>query len=219
MPKKTSRKKAKPGNEDKAKVTRIVDEIVSESSPLPDTTHLFSKIRELENTTSDYTAILLKKFSKSAIDEQLFMINHLFPHLKRLSLSESIISVLTKETFAPRILVDILHYLIRSDKIVDTQLLESATKAGEIANQLSARLEAGAEVAQVVGVGAGEHGVEAPLVGQGLQLPQQLGLAVEAAIGGVGGVLWVGQLARVDLDELRADPPGQVAPAAALAPG
>jgi hypothetical protein len=141
MPKKTSRKKSKPGNEDKATVTRIVDEIVSGSSPLPDTTHLFSKIRELENTTADYTAILSKKFSKSTIDEQLFMINHLFPHLKRLSLSESLISVLKKETFAPRILVDILHYLIRSDTIVDTQLLESSTKAGEIASQLSALLE------------------------------------------------------------------------------
>ncbi len=141
MPKKTSRKKGKPGNEDKARVTRIVDEIVSESSPLPDTTHLFSKIRELENTTADYTATLSKKFSKSTIDEQLFMINHLFPHLKRLSLSESLTSVLKKETFAPRILVDILHYLIRSDTIVDSQLLESATKAGEIASQLSARLE------------------------------------------------------------------------------
>ena len=141
MPKKTSRKKAKPGKEDKATVTRIVDEIVAGSSPLPDTTHLFSKIRELENTSADYTAILSKKFSKSTIDEQLFMINHLFPHLKRLSLSEGITGVLNKETFAPRIVVDILHYLIRSDTIVDNQLLESATRAGEIANQLSSRLE------------------------------------------------------------------------------
>jgi hypothetical protein len=146
MPKKISRKKAQPGNQDKATVTRIVDEIVSVSSPLPDTTHLFSKIRELENTTTDYTAILSKKFSKSTIDEQLFMINHLFPHLKRLSLSESLTSVLNKETFAPRILVDILHYLIRSDTIVDTQLLESATSAGEIANQLSSCLEENARL-------------------------------------------------------------------------
>ncbi len=89
MSKKTSRKKSESGTEDKATVTRLVDEIVSGSSPLPDTTHLFSKIRELEDTTADYTAILSKKFSKSTIDEQLFMINHLFVHLKRLSLSES----------------------------------------------------------------------------------------------------------------------------------
>ena len=100
-----------------------------------------NKIRELEDTTADYTAILSKKFSKSTIDEQLFMINHLFVHLKRLSLSEGLTSVLKKETFAPRILVDMLHYLIRSDTIVDTQLLESATKAEEIANQFSALLD------------------------------------------------------------------------------
>ena len=141
MSKKTSRKKSESGIEDKATIARIVDEIVSGSSPLPDTTHLFSKIRELENTTADYTAILSKKFSKSTIDEQSFMINHLFVHLKRLSLSESLTSVLKKETFAPRILVDILHYLIRSDTIVDTNLLESATRAEEIANQFSARLD------------------------------------------------------------------------------
>ena len=141
MSKKTSRKKSESGIEEKATVTRLIDEIVSGSSPLPDTTHLFSKIRELEDTTADYTAILSKKFSKSTIDEQLFMINHLFPHLKRLSLSESLTSVLNKETFAPRILVDILHYLIRSDTIVDTHLLESATQAEEIANQFSARLD------------------------------------------------------------------------------
>ena len=141
MSKKTSRKKSESGTEDKAAVTRLVDEIVSGSSPLPDTTHLFSKIRELEDTTADYTAILSKKFSKSTIDEQLFMINHLFVHLKRLSLSEGLTSVLKKETFAPRILVDMLHYLIRSDTIVDTQLLESATKAEEIANQFSALLD------------------------------------------------------------------------------
>ena len=67
MSKKTSRKKSESGTEDKAAVTRIVDEIVSGSSPLPDTTHLFSKIRELEDTTADYTAILSKKFSKSTI--------------------------------------------------------------------------------------------------------------------------------------------------------
>ena len=74
------------------------------------------------------------------------MINHLFPHLKRLSLSESLNAVLQKETFAPRILVDILHYLIRSDAMVDNQLLEQANKAEEIANHLATLLEENASL-------------------------------------------------------------------------
>jgi hypothetical protein len=174
MSKKTSRKKSESGIEDKATVTRLVDEIVSGSSPLPDTTHLFSKIRELEDTTADYTAILSKKFSKSTIDEQLFMIDHLFVHLKRLSLSESLTSVLKKETFAPRILVDILHYLIRSDTIVDTQLLESATKAEEIANQFSTLLDSadGAELSE---------GAQLITSFQGISDSLQLGIVMELA--------------------------------------
>jgi hypothetical protein len=124
----------------------IVDEIIAECLPLPDPTVLFSKIRELENTTIDYTAVLSRKFSKSSISEQDFMINHLFPHLKRLSLSESLNAVLQKETFAPRTLVDILHYLIRSDTMVDNQLLERANKAEEIANHLATLLEESASL-------------------------------------------------------------------------
>ena len=146
MKKTASKKKAAAGADDKAKVSTIVDEIIAECLPLPDPTVLFSKIRELENTTIDYTVVLSRKFSKSSISEQDFMINHLFPHLKRLSLSESLNAVLQKETFAPRILVDILHYLIRSDTMVDNQLLESANEAEEIVNHLATLLEESASL-------------------------------------------------------------------------
>ena len=140
MKKKATKKKAKPAD-DKTNISRIVDEIVTECSPLPDTANLFSKIRELENATIDYTTVLSRKFSKSTIPEQEFMINHLFPHLKRLSLSESLNNMVQKETLAPRIIVDILHYLIRSDTIIDNQLLEEANGAEEIVNQFSTLLE------------------------------------------------------------------------------
>jgi hypothetical protein len=146
MKKTASKKKSAAGTDDKAKVSTIVDEIIAECLPLPDPTVLFSKIRELENTPIDYTTVLSRKFSKSSISEQDFMINHLFPHLKRLSLSESLNAVLLKETFAPRILVDILHYLIRSDTMVDNQLLERANKAEEIANHLATLLEESASL-------------------------------------------------------------------------
>ena len=87
MKKTASKKKTSTGADDKAKVSTMVDEIIAECLPLPDPTVLFSKIRELENTPIDYTTVLSRKFSKSSISEQDFMINHLFPHLKRLSLS------------------------------------------------------------------------------------------------------------------------------------
>ena len=141
MKKKSTKRKSKPPADDKANISRIVDEIVAECLPLPDTANLFSKIRELENATIDYTTVLSRKFSKSTIPEQGFMINHLFPHLKRLSLSESLNNVVQKETLAPRIIVDILHYLIRSDTIIDNQLLEEANRAEEIVNQFSTLLE------------------------------------------------------------------------------
>lgn len=144
MKKTASGKKAATGADERTRVSAILDEIIAECLPLPDPTLLFSKIRELENTTIDYTAVLSKKFSKCGIAEQDFMINHLFPHLKRLSLSESLNAVLQKDTFAPRILVDILHYLIRSDTMVDNQLLERANKAEEIAGRFSTLLEGGA---------------------------------------------------------------------------
>ena len=146
MKKTASRKKAATGADHKAKISTLVDEIIAECLPLPDPTLLFSKIRELEDTPADYTVVLSKKFSKSSIAEQDFMINHLFPHLKRLSLSESLNAVLQKETFAPRTLVDILHYLIRSDTMVDNQLLERANKAEEIANHLATLLEESASL-------------------------------------------------------------------------
>ena len=146
MKKTASKKKAATGADDKAKVSMMVDEIIAECLPLPDPTVLFSKIRDLENIPGDYTAVVSKKFSKSSIAEQDFMINHLFPHLKRLSLSESLNAVLQKETFAPRILVDILHYLIRSDTMVDNQLLERANKAEEIAIHLATLLEENASL-------------------------------------------------------------------------
>ena len=141
MKKKATKRKAKLPADDKANISRIVDEIFAECSPLPDTANLFSKIRELENATIDYTTVLSRKFSKSTIPEQEFMINHLFPYLKRLSLSESLNNVVQKETLAPRIIVDILHFLIRSDTIIDNQLLEEANGAEEIVNQFSTLLE------------------------------------------------------------------------------
>jgi len=146
MKKTTSKKQTTAGADDKAKVSAIVDEIIAECLPLPDPTVLFSKIKDLENIPIDYTPILSKKFSKGSIPEQDFMINHLFPHLKRLSLSESLNAVLQKETIAPRILVDILHYLIRSDTMVDNQLLERANEAEEIANHLATLLEENASL-------------------------------------------------------------------------
>lgn len=141
MKKNVTKKKPKPPADDKSTISRILDEIVAECSPLPDTVNLLSKIRELEHSTTDYTTVLSKKFSKSTIVEQEFMINHLLPHLKRFSLSESLNNLARKETLAPRIIIDILHYLIRSDTIVDQQLLENANRAEEIVNQFSSLLE------------------------------------------------------------------------------
>ena len=141
MKKKATNKKAKSGTDEKAKISTIVDAIVAECSTLPDTTNIFSKIRELENSDIDYTTVLSKKFSKSTIPEQEFMINHLFPHLKRLSLSGSLNNMVQKETLAPQIIIDILYYLIRSDTIINSQLLEDANKAEEIAKQFLTLLE------------------------------------------------------------------------------
>jgi len=141
MKKHATPKKAKSSADDKTKISKIVDAIVAECSPLPDTTNLFNKIRELENSNIDYTTLLAKRFGKSTIPEQEFMINHLFPHLKRLSLSESLNSIVQKETLAPRITIDVLHYLIRSDSMINHQLLEDTNKAEEIANQFSTLLE------------------------------------------------------------------------------
>ena len=141
MKKDATPKKAKSSADDKTKISKIVDAIVAECSPLPDTTNLFNKIRELENSNIDYTTLLAKRFGKSTIPEQEFMINHLFPHLKRLSLSESLNSIVQKETLAPRITIDVLHYLIRSDSMINHQLLEDTNKAEEIANQFSTLLE------------------------------------------------------------------------------
>ncbi|KPJ61777.1 MAG: hypothetical protein AMJ42_00945 [Deltaproteobacteria bacterium DG_8] len=146
MKKKATKKKAKPFIDDKAKISKIVDEIISECSPLPDTVNLFSKIRELENSTIDYTTVLSKKFSKSPIPQQEFMIKHLLPHLKRFSLIESLNNVVQKETLSPSIIIDVLHYLIRSDTIIDHQLLENANRAEEIANQFSTLLEISASL-------------------------------------------------------------------------
>lgn len=141
MKKKAAKKKAKPLADDKTRISKIVDEIVAECSPLPDTVNLFSKIRELENSTIDYTTVLSKKFSKSTIPQQEFMTKHLLPHLKRFSLSENLNNAVQKETLSPRITIDLLHYLIRSDTIIDHQLLESANRAEEIVNQFSTLLE------------------------------------------------------------------------------
>lgn len=141
MKKSATPKKRPSSADDKMKISRIVDAIVAECSPLPDTTNLFSKIRELEHSDTDYTTFLAKRFSKSTIAEQSFMINHLFPHLKRFSLAESLNSIVQKETLAPRIIIDVLHYLIRSDSMINHQLLDDANQAEEIANQLSALLE------------------------------------------------------------------------------
>jgi len=141
MKKNVTKKKAKPLADDKTRISKAVEEIIAECSPLPDTVNLFSKIRELENSTTDYTTILSKKFSKSTIPQQEFMIKHLLTHLKRFSLSESLNKVVQKETFAPRIIIDILHYLIRSDTIIDQQLLENANRAEEIVAQFSTLLE------------------------------------------------------------------------------
>jgi hypothetical protein len=143
MKNKESRKTPKPAADEKAGIARIVDEILAGCSTLPDTTLLFSKIRELERSAIDYAAIVSRRFGKSTIAEQAFMINHLFPHLKKFSLSESLNSVLQKESFAPQILVDMLHYLIRSDTIIDSDLLQSANEAEELANGLGKMLEDG----------------------------------------------------------------------------
>ena len=141
MKNKESQKTAKPAADEKAGIAKIVDEILSGCSTVPDTTLLFSKIRELERSAIDYASIVSKRFGKSTIAEQAFMINHLFPHLKKFSLSESLNSVVQKESFAPQILVDMLHYLIRSDTIIDSNLLQSANEAEELSNQLSKLLE------------------------------------------------------------------------------
>ena len=141
MKNKESRNTPKPAADEKAGIAKIVEEILSGCSTLPDTTHLFSKIRELERSAIDYAAIVSRRFGKSTIAEQAFMINHLFPHLKKFSLSESLNSVVQKESFAPQILVDILHYLIRSDTIIDSNLLQSANEAEELASQLGKMLE------------------------------------------------------------------------------
>ena len=135
MKNKEPKKTAKPAADEKAGIAKIVDEILSGCSTVPDTTLLFSKIRELERSAIDYASIVSKRFGKSTIAEQAFMINHLFPHLKKFSLSESLNSVVQKESFAPQVLVDILHYLIRSDTIIDSNLLQSAvySKGGPFA--------------------------------------------------------------------------------------
>jgi len=139
--KKATGEKARPLTNDKTRISKIVDEIVSECSPLPDTVNLFSKIRELENSPTDYSTVLSKKFSKSPITQQEFMIKHLLPHLKRFSLSEKLNNVIQKETLSPRIIIDVLHYLIRADAIIDHHLLENANRAEEIVNQFSNLLE------------------------------------------------------------------------------
>jgi hypothetical protein len=134
-------KEEKPSADEKATISKIVDEIFAECSPLPDSINLFSKIRQLEHSPVDYTLILSKKFSKSTILQQEFIINHLLPHLKRLSLSENLNNLVKRETLAPRIIIDILHYLIRSDTIIDHHLLEEANRAEELVNQFSTLLE------------------------------------------------------------------------------
>ena len=141
MKKKATGEKARPLTNDKTRISKIVDEIVSECSPLPDTVNLFSKIRELENSPTDYSTVLSKKFSKSPITQQEFMIKHLLPHLKRFSLGEKLNTVIQKETLSPRIIIDVLHYLIRADAIIDHHLLENANRAEEIVNQFSNLLE------------------------------------------------------------------------------
>jgi hypothetical protein len=146
MKKKATKQKARSPAGDKATISKIVDEIVAECSPLPHTVNLFSKIKELEHSAADYSTVLSKRFSKSTISEQEFMIKHLLPHLKRFSLSESLNNLVQKESLAPRIVIDILHYLIRSDTIIDQQLLEKANKAEEIVNQLSTLLEGGSSL-------------------------------------------------------------------------
>jgi hypothetical protein len=130
-------KKNETPADDKTRLSGIVDEILAERLRLPDTDTLFSKIKELDNSTIDYTSVLSRRFSNSSFPEQEFMLNHLFPRLKRLSLSENLNTIAQRETLAPRIIVDILHYLIRSDTIINHQLLENANKAEEIVNQLS----------------------------------------------------------------------------------
>lgn len=141
MKNKESQKAPKPAADEKAGIAKIVDEILAGCATVPDTTLLFSKIRELEHSAIDYAAVVSRRFGKSTIAEQGFMINHLFPHLKKFSLSESLNSVVQKESFAPQVLVDILHYLIRSDTIVDSNLLQSANEAEELANQLGKLLD------------------------------------------------------------------------------
>ena len=118
MNKNATKKKTNPPAGEKAAISKIVDEIIAECSPLPDTVNLFGKIRELEHSTTDYSTVLSKRFGKSTIAEQEFIINHLLPHLKRFSLSESLNSIVQKETLAPRITIDVLHYLIRSDSMI-----------------------------------------------------------------------------------------------------
>ena len=139
--KKNASKKEKTSAEDKAHISRMVDEIVGECSTLPDTISLVSKIRELERSNADYTAVLSKKFSKSTIAQQEFVIHHLLPHLKKFSLSGNLNNLVQKETLAPRIVIDILHYLIRSDTIVDPHLLEQANRAEELVTQFSTLVE------------------------------------------------------------------------------
>jgi hypothetical protein len=141
MNKNATKKKTNSPNGEKAAISKIVDEIIAECSPLPDTVNLFGKIRELEHSTTDYSTVLSKRLCKSTIAEQEFIINHLLPHLKRFSLSERLNNMVRKELLAPRITIDILHYLIRSDTIVDQQILENANKAEEIVNQFSTLLQ------------------------------------------------------------------------------
>ncbi len=52
-------------------------------------------------------------------------------------------------------------------------------------------MEAGAEIAQVVGVDAVDDGGEAALFGEGSEARVKLSFAVVAAVGGVGGVAGV----------------------------
>ena len=141
MKKKETRQKIESPAGGKAAISKIIDEIIAECSPLPDTVNLFSKIRDLEHSTTDYSTTLSRRFGKSTISEQEFIINHLLPHLKRFSLSESLNNIVRKETLAPRIIIDILHYLIRSDTIIDQQLLENTNTAEEVVNKFSHLLQ------------------------------------------------------------------------------
>ena len=52
--------------DDKTRLSGIVDEILAERLRLPDTDTLFSKIKELDDSTIDYTSVLSRRFSNSS---------------------------------------------------------------------------------------------------------------------------------------------------------